>query len=185
MQLRFKRWLMYLKNNKWEVYFYITTIAFLVLLWFMLFDFVMTKTYKSWIDKYDSVIAEKNAKLDMEYKDPKVNKFKLSEFVFDKENSVSWSKTISSLISIYEDLRKIDSQDSGLTLTDFKVTEESVQLIWEISDIKKVYITWGIIDKFISPDFVDTIMIPSYNKVNNNYMFNLDAKIKLNDDNRK
>lgn len=175
---------MYIKNNKWEVYFYITTFAFLILLWFMLFDYVMIKTYKSWINKYDLVIAEKTIKLDEQLNDSKVNKFKLSEFVFDKENSVSWNKTISSLIAIYEDLRKIDSKDSGLILTDFKVTEERVQLLWEVNDIKRVYITWGIIDMFITPSFVDTIMIPSYNKVNNNYMFNLDAKIKLTDDNR-
>lgn len=184
MKLRLKRGFMYIKNNKWEVYFYITTFAFLVLLWFMLFDYVMIKTYKSWITEYEWVIAQKTAKLETESKDTKVNKFKLSEFVFDKENSLSWNKTISSLIEIYEDLRKIDSQDSGLILTDFKVTQESVQLLWEVNDIKKVYISWGVIDKFMSPDFVDTILIPSYNKVNNNYIFNLDAKIKLNDDNR-
>lgn len=171
----------YIKTNAWEVTFYVIWFIFLVSIWFYWYnlfqDFRLSAKIQDTTDKISLIDSEiKKIKSTDEFR-----RYEYAKYIEDNVQSVYWFDTIKSLISIFDGLKNMWSWSQDLMLNDFKVSLDSIRIGWQVTDMKNIYMSWGLIDKFIWFDYIDTITIPSYTKRVSSYEFILDAKIKLND----
>lgn len=117
----------------------------------------------------DIAAAENNA----DYK-----KYMWAKTVYEiTKNQQGWWDRLSRIITIFEDLQKIGWD--AVSFSDFSLDFSSLTLKWTVADLKVVYGSWGVVDKFNALDFAKNITITDYKKTDYGYAFSLIAQILL------
>ena len=162
----------------WSVLYYL---AFLALLGaFVGYGFFVwqTKTNqqnitheKEAITKIDTDIAaaENNA----DYK-----KYMGAKVVYDlSKTQQGWGDRLARIITVFEDLQKLGGD--AVSFSDFSLDFSSLRLKWTVSDLKVVYWSGWVVDKFNALEFIKDITITDYKKTDYGFAFSLVAQIVL------
>lgn len=162
----------------WSVLYYL---AFLALLGaFVGYGFFVwqTKTNqqnitheKEAITKIDTDIAaaENNA----DYK-----KYMGAKVVYDlSKTQQGWGDRLARIIAVFEDLQKLGGD--AVSFSDFSLDFSSLRLKWTVSDLKVVYWSGWVVDKFNALEFIKDITITDYKKTDYGFAFSLVAQIVL------
>ena len=125
--------------------------------------------------------------MDLEEKQQTLNKLRESDdlvrydiarYINNKEKTTNWSDNINNLVRMYTELQSIArTTNNGIILSDFTIQQDSIQVRWQILELKYMYIKNGIIDRFSALDFVDNITIPYYQKNGEYFDFVLKADV--------
>lgn len=179
------RFFRYIKNNKWESFFYLILFISILCIAFYILNFVRWIKLSRDIENQKNHIANIESTIKQISSTDEFKRYSYAKHIENQIQTTYWYDTIKSLITIFDSLKNVWSWSQDLTLSDFKITSDSIKIWWEVSQMKTIYMSWGLIDKFLWFKFIDTVSIPSYNRKVWSFEFVLDAKIKLNDAVRK
>ena len=114
------------------------------------------------------------------------NKLQAVKILEDKQTTMPWSDHISQMITMLEDMKKIDtSATDTIVLSDFNVSLDKITLKGQVSNLLLLYYSnpskgiTSLIDRFSNLDFVEDIRIQTYDRVGdyNYYEFVLEANV--------
>lgn len=126
---------------------------------------------KEAITKIDTDIAaaENNA----DYK-----KYMGAKVVYDlSKTQQGWGDRLARIIAVFEDLQKLGGD--AVSFSDFSLDFSSLRLKWTVSDLKVVYWSGWVVDKFNALEFIKDITITDYKKTDYGFAFSLVAQIVL------
>lgn len=180
MGFKLKRFFRYIKNNPTQVWFYIVLTLFLIWCGFFAFNKVRIFWAEKQISSKTQEIAEKQSQLNSLTSSEEFKRYDLAKSLNNKEKNVYWTDTISSLIYMFDKVKSLNWTD-GTSFNDFKVDMNSIKLSISTQDIKAIYASGWILDRFLWLEFVNKVNVPNYKKEWTIYQFDLDAKIKTDD----
>lgn len=162
----------------WSVLYYLAFLALLGAVAGYGFFVWQTKTNqqnitheKEAITKIDTDIAaaENNA----DYK-----KYMGAKVVYDlSKTQQGWGDRLARIITVFEDLQKLGGD--AVSFSDFSLDFSSLRLKWTVSDLKVVYWSGWVVDKFNALEFIKDITITDYKKTDYGFAFSLVAQIVL------
>lgn len=181
MWLKFKRLMRFIKNNPTQVIFYIVFTTFLVGVGFYVLNRARTYLLDLEIATKNQQLQEKQTEFETITATPDYKRYVLADYMIKKQKWIAWKNTIESLIFMYDKIKWLNWDDQWVTFENFKIDMDKIKISVSSPDIKKVYTSGWIIDRFVWLDFIKNLNIPSYTKEGPTYRFNLDAKIKIDD----
>lgn len=150
-----------------KVFIIILAILLFVLLGMKFYNFILQKT----ITNDRSIIAEQNTALKQYEQMPEIKKWDFIDNFSSNFNEMPRSEHIIQVLKIFESLKDVDdSSNEAITLSDFKVTLNEIELKWTVSSLKVLYYNspnWNfksLIDRFTSLDFIQEMNIKQYEK---------------------
>ncbi len=169
-------------QNKRIYICYLVLVFIVMILWYFSYNIFMLKFYlQKQFDDNSNQLTILNQQLDDIRSSENYKKYSISKFIYDKYENIRWYNTINKLISMFDDIKKLQSEWWNLVLDDFIIDMDNVKIKWNVSSLQTLYISWWVINKFLDLPFVKEVNIPNYQKNGDNYQFNLNAKIKINE----
>ncbi len=133
-----------------------------------------------------AMVEEQNAQLDAYKLLTGYNKLQAVKILEEKQTNMPWSDHISQMITMLEDIKKIDTSSTDtIVLSDFNVSLDKITLRGQVSNLLLLYYSnsakgvKSLIDRFSSLDFIKNIRIQTYDRVaeTNYYEFVLEANV--------
>ncbi len=162
----------------WSVLYYL---AFLVLIGSVVaYGFFTRQTQTN--QQKTSIKKEAIIKIDNDISAAENNadyrKYMWAKVVYDlSKTQQGWGDRLSRIIMVFEDLQKL--WWDAVTFSDFSLDFSSLRLKWTVSDLKVVYWSGWVVDKFNSLEFIKDITITDYKKTDYGFAFSLVAQIVL------
>ena len=123
-------------------------------------------------------VADLQKQLDTLRTSQDVVRFDIAKYIETKEKTTEWSQNITNLIAMYTKLKALSqSSNEKFVLSDFIVDTDQISVKGKVTDMRYVYVTNGIIDRFVGLDFVKEVQIPYYKKAGDYYEFVLQASV--------
>jgi len=178
------------RSKREYIFKFLWIIFILILIWYIYSKASIYVTDQK-IKNNQIILNKQNNDLETYKQSTWYNKLYLIRELEKSSQSMPRSEHIPKIISMLEDLKKIDStwtwENDSIILSDFKVNLDEISLKWRVSNLKLLYYnspSWkfkALIDRFQDLDFVKDMRIKTYDKVWEKYFeFVLNAKIKNN-----
>jgi hypothetical protein len=130
------------------------------------------------ISKLNEQLAIKNQELEELKQSKEAVKYDIAQDIETKIEHPVWSDYINSLIEMYVQVRSIGKYATdAIELSDFVVDQKRIGLRGKVRKLDTIYQENGVIDKMIKLDFISNIEIPSYQKIENIYEFQIQWEV--------
>ncbi len=105
-------------------------------------------------------------------------KYEIAKHIEKNIEHPIWSNYIDSLVEMYVKVKSIDNNDIwAVELSDIVVDQKRIWLRGKVTDLNTIYKKDGVIDKLTQLEFLSNIQIPSYQKVDNVYEFQIQWEV--------
>jgi hypothetical protein len=126
------------------------------------------------IAQLNKTSQDKDAELLELNKSQEAVKYEIAKHIEKNIQHPVWSNYIDSLVEMYIKVRGIGNNGVGaVELSDIVVDQQRIGLRGRVLDLNTIYQKDGVIDKLTQLEFLSNIQIPSYQKVDNVYEFQI------------
>jgi hypothetical protein len=131
------------------------------------------------ITQLNKILETKKWELEELKKSSEAIKYDIANHIETKIEHPVWSDYINSLIEMYVQVKNIGkiSTDS-IELSDFVVDQQRIGLRGKVTNLNTIYQENGVIDRLTKLDFISNIQIPSYQKSDNVYEFQIQGEVQ-------
>ncbi len=166
---------------------FIFVIIWLALWWVFLFiqntdlsayGFNSIPNVASKISQLNKKVEEKDNELLELNKSQEAVKYEIAKHIEKNIEHSVWSNYIDSLIEMYVKVRSIGNNGVwAVELSDIVVDQQRIWLRGKVLDLNTIYQKDWVIDKLTQLEFLSNIQIPSYQKVDNVYEFQIQWEV--------
>jgi|GEM_PF-1850530 len=122
--------------------------------------------------------AEKTADLESLKQSKAAVKYDIANHIETTVSQTKWSENINSLIQMFIEVRDIGKYSTdAIELSDFVVDQQRIGLRGKVRKLGTIYQENGVIDRLTKLDFVNNIQIPSYQKIDEVYEFQIQGEV--------
>lgn len=154
--------------------------------WFLIFQNTDMSTYgfdnlpnrASKITQLNKELEARTQELDNLKKSDEAVRYDIANYIETNIKHSVWSDYINSLIEMYVQVRDIGKYSpDAIELSDFVVDQTRVWLRWKVRRLDTIYQEKWVIDRMTQLDFLSNIEIPSYQKVDDIYEFQVQWEV--------
>lgn len=130
------------------------------------------------ITKLSTTLEEKTKELDDLKKSQEAVKYDIARYIEEDIEHPVWSDYINSLIQMYKEVRDIGKYSpDAIELSDFVVDQQRIGLRGKVRRLDTIYQENGVIDRLTKLNFLSNIQIPSYQKIDDIFEFQIQWEV--------
>ena len=127
------------------------------------------------ITQLNKKVEEKDKELLDLNKSQEAVKYEIAKYIERNIKHPVWSNYIDSLVEMYVKVKDIGIW--SVELSDIVVDQQKIWLRGKVTDLNTIYQKDGVIDKLTQLEFLSNIQIPSYQRVDNVYEFQIQWEV--------
>jgi len=130
------------------------------------------------IKKLNDTLTDKNDELILLKQSNEAVKYEIADHIENNIEHPIWSDYINSLIQMYKEVRDIGKYSpDAIELSDFVVDQQRIGLRGKVRRLDTIYVENGVIDRLTRLNFLSNIQIPSYQKIDDVYEFQIQWEV--------
>lgn len=130
------------------------------------------------IKKLNETLVSKNEELTVLKQSEAAVKYDVAKYIEEDIQHPIWSDYINSLIQMYKEVRDIGKYSpDAIELSDFVVDQQKISLRGKVRRLDTIYVENGVIDRLTKLNFLSDIQIPSYQKINDVFEFQIQWEV--------
>lgn len=162
----------------WTVLYYLAFFALLGSVVAYGFFSFQGEAYKQKTAREKEAIIKLDTDISAAQNNADYRKYMGAKVVYDlSKTQQGWWDRLARIITVFEDLQKLGWD--AVSFSDFSLDFSTLRLKWTVSDLKVVYWSGWVVDKFNALEFINDITITDYKKTDYGYAFSLVAQIVL------